>query len=80
MSAPWQNEDEEAEEEDEDFYGSYDDHVIFLIDTRKDMMHKNSKGEVMIINILKLLLHFLKTTIVSSDKQCVGAICFGTVS
>jgi len=77
MSAPWNNEDEE--EEDDDDYGSVEDHIIFLIDTRKDMMKQNSKGEIVFLNILKLLLHVLKSKIVLSDKSCVGAICFGSV-
>jgi hypothetical protein len=59
---------------------SFDDHIIFLIDARRDMVRRNSKGEVMIINILKLLLHVLKSKIVESDKSCVGAMFFGAVS
>ena len=75
----WNNEEEEEEEDDDNEYKSFDDHIIFLIDARKDMLKKNSKGEIMIINALKLLLAVLKSKIVASDKSCVGAICFGAV-
>ena len=75
----WNNEEEEEEDDDDTEYKSFDDHIIFLIDARKEMLKKNSRGEIMIINALKLLLAVLKSKIVASDKSCVGAICFGAV-
>ena len=81
MSSNWSSRDEdEDEEEDELDLKSFDDHIIFLIDVRRDMLRQNSKGEVVLINVLKLLLSVLKLKIVESDKSCVGAVCFGAVS
>jgi hypothetical protein len=81
MSEPWKNEDEEEDvEEDDEEYKSYDDHIIFLIDSRKDMFAQNSKGEVILINVLKILLAVLKSKIIASSKSYVGAVFFGTVS
>ncbi len=80
MSSHWSGRDEEEEdEEDESEYKSFDDHLMFLIDVRKDMLGKNSLGEVILLNVLKLLLYVLKSKIVESDKSCVGAVCFGAV-
>ena len=81
MSSHWAgHEEEEGEDEDDLEYKSFDDHIIFLIDSRKEMLRQNSRGEVILVNVLKLLLCVLKSKIVESDKSCVGAVCFGTVS
>lgn len=74
----WEEENEEDDEDSE--MKSNDDHIIFLIDCRKAMYAKNSKGEIIIINVLKMLLSVLKSKIIASDKTCIGAICFGCVS
>lgn len=79
MSAFW-NEEEEEEDVDDAEYKSFEDHIIFLVDCRKDMFKQNSKGEIMVVNALKLLIAVLKSKIVASDKSCVGCILFGTVS
>ena len=73
-------EDENEEEDEQEDMNSNDDHIIFLIDSRKAMYEKNSDGEIIIVNILKSLLSCLKSKIIASDKTCIGAICFGCVS
>lgn len=81
MSSQWSNEEEEEEEDvDESEYKTFEDHIIFLIDGRKDMYKSNSKGEIMIVNALKLLIAVLKSKIVASDKSCVGCVIYGAVS
>ena len=80
MSSPWNNEEEEEDgQEDESEFKSFDDHIIFLIDSRRDMLKPNSKGEIIIVNVLKLLLTVMKSKIIQSDKSCVGAIFYGSV-
>ena len=83
MNSSWKTAAEEEDgdgDEDESEFKSYDDHIMFLIDSQQDMFNYNSKGEILMVNILKILLAVLKSKIISSNKSCVGAIFFGTVS
>lgn len=79
----WWNKDQEEEEQEEENedsdYKAADDKIIFLIDCRHDMFGKNSKGEVHLVNCLRVLVEVMKTKVVASDKSSVGVVFYGTV-
>jgi hypothetical protein len=54
----WVKDENEAEEEEEEdpFYKSVNDHIVFLIDAREDMFVSSSAGEQHFVNALKVAL------------------------
>ena len=82
----WFAEDNDDEGEDSDLEGegggddfrSYEDQIIFLIDARENMSTKNSRGEVHMINSLRVAFAVMKSKIIASANTSVGIIFFGT--
>lgn len=83
MSSWVKDEDVEGAEDDEEdpFYKSVNDHIVFLIDAREDMFVANpTSAEQHFINSLKVALVVMKSKIIASDKDSVGIVFFGAVS
>ncbi|TRY77519.1 hypothetical protein DNTS_028238 [Danionella cerebrum] len=82
-NAYYQNEDDEAEQDEEEFAGDYKvsgrDSLVFLVDASKEMFVKGEDGEPSNFDMTMQCVRSVYTSkIISSDKDLVALVFYGT--